>query len=277
MTIVAQFPEHIDTDIDMLLTLERKQIVQSSSGRDLQQYVLADWTSAVVGVRYADLCKHNIPDGSIVRVRGRILKARDGRVAIGIAEIAVADRSRIWNAAHLIPAYNAPKLVQNAVANIGALIDDVRPELRGFLNNILLDPTIRPNLLRAPWGPSFAESQPGGLLATIGRGLVRCDLAASQRHSGPSIHLACVAYFCRHLGRIRTAQVNTASAQFLTPELASLQLLAPHLAALYTTWADGAKQIEHALHYLATPKAARGKAHYPFIETAAEPFGAPCA
>ncbi len=270
--------DHIGSDIDMLLTLERKQIVTGTSGRRVQQYMLADNTEQVIGVRYAEHCKQDIPDGSIVRLQGRIAQAPSGQMVISLTQISVADRSSIRNAAHLLPSYNLAQPIANAVANIGALIDDVRPELRTFLNNVLLDPAIRPSLLTAPWGPSFAESRPGGLIATIGRGLTRCELAGAQRHQHyQDVHLACIAYLCRHLGRIRTAKINTATAQFLTPELASLQLLAPHLAALYTTWADGAKELEHALHYLATPTAVRGKAQYRFAETAAESFGAPCA
>lgn len=246
------------------------------SGQERLTLTLEDKTGYITGVVWPDARKSTTFPATLpapVRVQATVQHYDDGKRQLKVRALTSVDHAEVGRATQLLPRYICPPIAQAAFDQLAALEQALPPPLDGFLREILLDPAIGVPLLSCRGSVAHHHAYQGGLLVHCCEKLDRAFNVTHQIIPDDewSPFIAQLGYLLHDLGKLWSVGTTCRARHALVArhELATVELLAPHLKWLDTHDPDLTAGLRYVLGYLATPASARKPADYVVAEVVA--------
>ena len=235
-----------------VMTHERRL---SQAGKPFVRMELEDYSDRMTAYAWeqqnalANLRQHDVIEGlfEFRRFGGRVVADLQCLMSVGAY-------SGGRTAAALIPLSACPTVSRDALEGLVAICDSLTvPVLREFVDSVLSDMTLWPDFVASRASKSHHHAHPGGLLSHSVDVAMRCldQCRGLEPHEAELVQIAGLFH---DLGKVRTVGIQGARptlGQWVHHEALTLEVLAPHLAALDRRWPEGGAALRHALTWYA--------------------------
>ncbi|WP_421793666.1 hypothetical protein [Hydrocarboniphaga effusa] len=270
----AKLVDHAESSGRGLYLLTECVEKEGETGRLRLQLTLEDATGRVRGFVWPE-CRAAVTLPILPAPVSIVAKVQlfDGAPQVRVRQLMPAVTSDVSCAAALLPRHRCAEAVLPAFDRLARLEGSLPAPLDGFLRRILLDPIVGLPFLKCRGSVQHHHAYVGGLLVHSTELL---DLAAeAARFLVPddawSPHLAQLGYLLHDLGKLRSVGELRRPLYGLVVrhELATIELLAPHLRWLELQDPRLATGLRAVFDYLATPFSARKIPRYAVAEVVA--------
>lgn len=204
-----------------------------------------------------------LPAAVSARLRVRRLH---GEVIANLCSIRELAPQEVGNAAAMLPHDRCPPRARVALGRLVDFVQHLEPEpLRGFMNQVFLDPQIACEFITCKGSQRHHHSEPGGLLV---HSIEVMDIAtgmAGRRLDALELAITEVAAVLHDLGKLRavgSGSVRPIHHLLASHEIQTLRMLDPHIEWLRARAPDIAAGLDYTLGFLAQPAPLRGQAKF---------------
>lgn len=181
----------------------------------------------------------------------------------------------VINAAQLLPRSACPECALSALRSVAELVDSLSsPNLRRFLNRVLLDGRIGRPLLTCRASQTHHHADPGGLLVHSVEVMESCTTSlACSKMSALELDITRIAALLHDIGKVRTVgsgRVRPVHCKLVRHETQTNRLLEPHLEWLRTRDPSAAAGLDYIFDFLAQPAGSRAYARFVGAELVAD-------
>lgn len=265
---ITQLDQHLDTTVTMQGTVARVDERITQLGDRFKIISLADYTGGLRVYAWENSgLLDRVPGKTPAHVQAHLYVRRfQGEVIANLQAVHELDPHEVNNAAALQPFDGCPPGARPALAKLVSFMESLEPPvLRGFLNQVLLDPRIGVSLTTCKGSQRHHHRKPGGLLThSIEVMEIAGDMARSRLNS-VECAITQTAALLHDLGKLRTVGAGTVRPihyLLASHEAQTGRLLDPHMEWLRARAPEIAAGLDYTLGFLERSPSERGQAQF---------------